>query len=480
MSLTKASYSMINGAPVNVKDFGAVGDGVTDDTTAIQNALSSNVAAAVYFPPGTYKITACLDNTNGYRRLYAESGLVGVTIQSTSTDYIIDNTGSNYSIIENIDFQSSTARVGVYYNRSNTVAGTYSQYNVLRNCRVQLATNGSANGGVGVVAYYNRSAELNLIENVTFVADVSAIIRAESDATFLPIYATEGAIVSMTSVEFNKCVFFTHSTDKHAIFLDAVATISFISAYIGATTAGGSPVQAIYATSADGCLMDAHIETYVQAMVVTSICQSSTLTFYMQNSSTVGVIQLENGNIALASFIGNNVLIKTGGVASASNIGVFSSMDYANVFISSNSVNVSGGTNTPISYTDYPSTGTNNLANVEISGSGVSKINNVTKTSYYQALAGNSTFINTAPPANARLVKYSLDYVQTSGGGSKSYDISFPCWNGVPQYVTSVTRYSSGSSNDFAFSVVGSNMSVSTTSTSGSCTILVTVETYYQ
>lgn len=40
---------------VSVKDFGAVGDGVTDDTAAIQLAVSSG-AGAVYFPSGTYKV----------------------------------------------------------------------------------------------------------------------------------------------------------------------------------------------------------------------------------------------------------------------------------------------------------------------------------------------------------------------------------------------------------------------------------------
>lgn len=38
MSLTKATYSMIKGTPVSVLDFGAVGDGVTDDTAAINAA----------------------------------------------------------------------------------------------------------------------------------------------------------------------------------------------------------------------------------------------------------------------------------------------------------------------------------------------------------------------------------------------------------------------------------------------------------
>lgn len=43
---------------VSVKDFGAVGDGVTDDTQAIQNALDT--ARVVYLPKGVYKITNTL------------------------------------------------------------------------------------------------------------------------------------------------------------------------------------------------------------------------------------------------------------------------------------------------------------------------------------------------------------------------------------------------------------------------------------
>jgi glucan 1,3-beta-glucosidase len=57
----------------NVKSFGAVGDGVTDDTAAIQRAISegnrcapgscgssTNQPAVVYFPGGTYLISSAI------------------------------------------------------------------------------------------------------------------------------------------------------------------------------------------------------------------------------------------------------------------------------------------------------------------------------------------------------------------------------------------------------------------------------------
>ena len=60
----------------NVKEFGAVGDGVADDTTAIQNAINqaaldgnaignSLKGGTVYFPPGTYKVSTALNLSPG-------------------------------------------------------------------------------------------------------------------------------------------------------------------------------------------------------------------------------------------------------------------------------------------------------------------------------------------------------------------------------------------------------------------------------
>ena len=55
MALTKVHNRMVDGAVASVIDFGAVGDGTTDDTAAIQAAL--NASNTVYLPAGSYKVT---------------------------------------------------------------------------------------------------------------------------------------------------------------------------------------------------------------------------------------------------------------------------------------------------------------------------------------------------------------------------------------------------------------------------------------
>ncbi len=61
-SLSAAAVYDKGGAVHNVKAYGAVGDGSTDDTTAINNAIAALGAngGVVYFPPGTYKITSTI------------------------------------------------------------------------------------------------------------------------------------------------------------------------------------------------------------------------------------------------------------------------------------------------------------------------------------------------------------------------------------------------------------------------------------
>ena len=61
MSLTKVSYSMIAGDAINALDYGATGDGTTNDTAAIQAAINAALGSAsgtLWLPKGTYAVTS--------------------------------------------------------------------------------------------------------------------------------------------------------------------------------------------------------------------------------------------------------------------------------------------------------------------------------------------------------------------------------------------------------------------------------------
>ncbi|CAG7636567.1 hypothetical protein PAESOLCIP111_03762 [Paenibacillus solanacearum] len=55
-----SSPRWMHACPIDVRDFGATGDGTTDDTAAIQAALNAADGRQVCFPAGNYRITATL------------------------------------------------------------------------------------------------------------------------------------------------------------------------------------------------------------------------------------------------------------------------------------------------------------------------------------------------------------------------------------------------------------------------------------
>jgi hypothetical protein len=122
----------------DVKAFGAVGDGITDDSAAIQAAVDSLATGAgtVFFPPGTYLIGTTITND------YSQRGFVGLPGLSATL-----KVGSDIPILNLNKSASDQATHGVSYlyvsdlwfegssRRSAGIVGLDIQKSAIQSCR---------------------------------------------------------------------------------------------------------------------------------------------------------------------------------------------------------------------------------------------------------------------------------------------------------------------------------------------------------
>lgn len=148
----------------NVKDFGALGDGVADDTDAIQKAIDAasvhTYGGTVFFPRGVYKVTGTLEVAHHYITLEGE-GMNAATLQRDfATGYTVDFSRGGatdtifYGQVLNLTFDTTVAMS----------SGAHLRLNVARLFRV--ANCRFSNGWIGIAAI---SVGDVLIDNCTIV-----------------------------------------------------------------------------------------------------------------------------------------------------------------------------------------------------------------------------------------------------------------------------------------------------------------------
>jgi hypothetical protein len=106
---------------VSVKDFGAVGDGIADDTAAIQAAI--NAAYSVFLPSGTYRITSPLVIPTGTTGMTLRGAGRGRTIiKNEGTGIAIQSVGNGSTGNWNITISDLTVRgqagttIGIFFD----------------------------------------------------------------------------------------------------------------------------------------------------------------------------------------------------------------------------------------------------------------------------------------------------------------------------------------------------------------------------
>lgn len=161
---------------VTPQDYGAYGDGIVDDTAAINTALAEN--SAVFLPPGTYRTTAPI--VLAYGRMLFGAGDISV-IQAREAPY---------DPIELPDYPSD-------FNAVEIVEG----YCTIQNLRV-------VGGGSGIMLYgRDGPCVKNVIENVSIWDCVNGLVFDGWDNTENPCYWNNASRILIARPQLNGVLF---------------------------------------------------------------------------------------------------------------------------------------------------------------------------------------------------------------------------------------------------------------------------------
>lgn len=215
---------------VSVKDFGALGDGVSNDAIAIQTAINTlGNGARIYFPPGTYKATSPIlaENLKGLRIMAAggQPGQSGARLVGSHTGKaVISFVGSTNCVVDSLSVEGDTAarpKTGILLGRSSsTAAGNHTFYSPV------------VSGFFTVSGVYNVASEYNTWVNTIVNCTVSPLCSwYESQADNSGITGLTAASMKGTTVIGGSVTNSDVTAGSTCLYLDCGATTGFMDWY---------------------------------------------------------------------------------------------------------------------------------------------------------------------------------------------------------------------------------------------------------
>jgi hypothetical protein len=242
MALTKATFSVIAGAPANVLDFGAVGDGVADDTAAFNAVIAwanakggsdrDNIkGSTIFIPEGRYKITAPLNpitvssvcflgvsqasavivsSVVGAMFRFGDATLanlvVGGGIQNLSIEYPVDPTGVGTCVVA-LDYAFSTYFRNIGLNRAPTFLRLgETSTRVAGGVQVDNLSGSIANSGYPAFNV-RHGAGLNVSNSGLFVRGVPAPVNPNPMTTVAGTIVFSCSTGSWDTIQVSNCIF---------------------------------------------------------------------------------------------------------------------------------------------------------------------------------------------------------------------------------------------------------------------------------
>jgi hypothetical protein len=226
MALTKAHNRMIDSAAINVKDYGAVGDGVTDDKVAFQAAINAAADGVLFVPSGTYYIsdsgvTIASDNIviQGTEHTYLKSERIyfvdhGDGTYSVGQGNILNATGVDNITIKDITFvghyDPAWGNVSIYDHNIGTSSNGKKLLH-LKNCDKVTLENFTVKNAFGSAMSFSTPEDR--VESVWGYAPIG--ISGGDDIRLKDCNHTESAseawsIYNCTNVLVDGCIFDTN------------------------------------------------------------------------------------------------------------------------------------------------------------------------------------------------------------------------------------------------------------------------------
>lgn len=261
----------------NVKEYGAVGDGITDDTEAIQTAITEN--RNIIFPAGRYKITKTID---------------------VPAYTIISGMGYNETLIEKTGNVSDSNGIDAVFNILNISGKDYSQAINIKNISVTSVNNSQ----YGI--YFSYGTGQTIFENVNVTKFINGV------------YISKGCWLS----GFYRCGFyncengFVHKGSGTSTELSRTYALDCVNAY----DISGLVYSAFNNVTADNCTGLVYKLAYCE-IVINGIgfeCRECTQGFYINNSNNViinNLFAIVNDNEMVFMTVNNSNVTVNGGNA---------------------------------------------------------------------------------------------------------------------------------------------------------------------